>query len=89
MGCTDSAGESRWYLPRCSAEGCNWDVNHEGDFCWVHRQLAAVAGTDRLPERDPEDVLSWDEQMDLEAVIASSGPDDFVDAPRPDRPGQP
>jgi hypothetical protein len=37
MGCTDSAGDSRWYLPRCATEGCTWDVNQEGDYCWAHR----------------------------------------------------
>lgn len=37
MGCTDRAGDSRWYKPRCSVEGCNWDVNHPGEKCWTHR----------------------------------------------------
>lgn len=41
MGCTDSAGESRWYLPRCATEGCNWDVNHEGDACSTCAFIAA------------------------------------------------
>lgn len=54
MGCTDDADDSRWYLPRCAAEGCNWSVNHEGDFCWCHHDLAAVSGTDRHRCGDPQ-----------------------------------
>lgn len=43
MGCTDSAGDSRWYLPRCQAEGCTWDVNRDGDYCWMHRKVPGKA----------------------------------------------
>lgn len=39
MGCTDIAGESRWYKPRCAEPECNWDVNNKGDYCWIHRHL--------------------------------------------------
>lgn len=45
MGCSDSAGDSRWYLPRCAVKGCTWDVNHEGDKCWQHRNTTVEGDT--------------------------------------------